>query len=112
RPLQHWRMVAQLGRLAQRLVDDRVERDDLSQELAPDRLRVRKVWSRERQCAVKPSCNFSGNGGEQRGHPTPGAAEISSRKYDAGADDADADFTGAEHRENEGLPVRAAGGTE
>jgi hypothetical protein len=34
-------MIAQLGRLAQRLVDDRVERNDAADELAPDWLSVR-----------------------------------------------------------------------
>ena len=41
RSLQHRRVIAQLGRLAERLVDDRVEGDDAPHELAPNLLRLR-----------------------------------------------------------------------
>ena len=47
-PLQHRRMIAELGGFSDRLVDDRIERDDPPDELASNRLRVR-------QCPARPA---------------------------------------------------------
>ncbi len=106
RLLQHRGVVAQLRGFAERLVDDRVERDDPADELAPDRLGVLEFGSGSDQCAGEPAGDLGRNGGEQRGKPAPGAAEIRYGEDDAGADDADADLAGAVDGEHEGLPVR------
>ena len=71
RCLQHWRMVAELRRFPERLVDDRVERDNPSYELAPNWLSIREIGSGQRQCVGKPARDLSGNGAEDCGEPTP-----------------------------------------
>ena len=74
--LQDRGVVAQLRRLTERLVDDRVERDDLADEFAPDRLGVLEFGSGSDQCAGEPAGDLGRNRGEQGGKPTPGAAKI------------------------------------
>ena len=105
-------MIAKLGGLAERLVDDRVECDDAANELAPHRLGFFKSGSGDRQGAGEAAGDLGRNGGEQGGQAAPRAAEIGSGENDAGADDADADLADAVDGEQEGLTVRAAGRTE
>ena len=54
RALQHRRMITQVGRLADRGVDDRIERDDATQQVASKRLELKEA----------------GAGGSQNNRPT------------------------------------------
>lgn len=54
RRLQHWRMIPELGGLADRRVDHRVERDDTPDELLPHWLRLRKFRASQQQGTNKP----------------------------------------------------------
>ena len=100
-------MVPELGGLADRLVDHRVERNDTPDELAPHWLRLRKLGSRQRQSTSEPAGNFGGEGGEQGGQPALRATEIGSRQHDAGGDDANADLGAADDGEHKGVAVCA-----
>ena len=51
--LQHPRMIAKLRGFSDRLVDHRVERDDLSYEFASNRLHVRQRRTGQRQCGAE-----------------------------------------------------------
>ena len=110
--LQHRRMVAQLAGLADRLVDDRIERDDPADELASLGLRVRQLRPRQRQHAGKSARDLGRQIREGRCQPALGAAEIGAGENDAGAHDADADLAGAGDRQHEDLRSRASGRAE
>jgi hypothetical protein len=56
--LQHWRMVTELRGFSFRLVDDRVERDDPPDQLAPSGLRLWQLRPRQGQHAGKPARDF------------------------------------------------------
>ncbi len=107
--LQYRRVVAQLAGFSDRLVDQRVERDYPLDELAPQSLRV---WQ-FRPCLIQHSGKSAGDlrrqGGEGRGQPPPGAAEISPRQNDAGGHDADRNLGGARDRQHEDVGVRSTG---
>src|SRR5271168_587365 len=102
-------MVPELGGLADRLVDHRVERDDTPDQLPPHWLRLRKLGSCQRQSTGEPAGNFGGEGGEQGGQPATCATEIGSHQHDAGGDDANADLGAADYGENEDFAVCAPG---
>ena len=111
-PLQHRRMIAELGGLPDRLVDHRIERDDPPDELASDRLRLRQAWPGQRQGAGKSARDFGRQAREQRGQPALGAAEIGPGEDDAGAHDADADLARAGDRQHEDVRIWASGRAE
>src|SRR5580700_2600108 len=92
-------MGPELGALADRLVDHRVERDDTPDELLPHWLCLRKFRASQRQSTGEPVGNFGGEGGEQGGQPALRTTEIGSRQHDAGGDDANADLGAADYGE-------------
>jgi hypothetical protein len=110
--LQHGRVIAKSRRLAEGLVDHRVERDDSPGEFPSHRLSVGEIGSGHRQRAGEPVADFGRESGEQRRQSPPRATKIGTGENDAGADDADADLAGAEDRKHEGFAVRAAGRAE
>src|SRR5229473_3586667 len=62
----------------------------------------------QQECAGKLSGDFGRNRSELGGQPAPRATEIGSCKYDARADDTDADFACAGDGEHKDVVVRAA----
>jgi len=99
---------AQVGGLSEGFVDNRVERDNASDEVAPNRARFRLLRSGQQECASKLSGDFGRNRSELGGQPAPRATEIGSCKYDARADDTDADFACAGDGEHKDVVIRAA----
>ena len=112
RALQHRRVVAEIGGLADRLVDDRIERRGPPDERASDRLRVRQARAGLRQGAREAAHDLGRQRREQRREAARRAAEIGPGEDDPGAHDADADFARAVDRDQEDLPVGAAGRAE
>jgi len=102
-------MAAELGGLAKRFVDDRVECDDSPDKFTACRLCVREFGSGQRQCAGKSARNFGGNGGEQYGQPALRATGIGSKEHDAGRDDANANLGAANDGEHKDFAVCAPG---
>src|SRR5271154_2590468 len=99
-------MGPQLGGLADRLVDHRVERDHTPEELLPHWLRLRKPRP-SRQGAGKPPHNLGRYVRDQGGEPALPSTEIGSRQHDAGGDDADADLGAADYGEQKDVAVCA-----
>ncbi len=110
--LQYPRVIAQVGGLSERFVDNGVKRDDTPDEVAPNPPRFRLVGPGKRECSGKPSADFGRNRSELGGQPAPRATEIGPGEYDARADDADADLAGAADGEHENLSVRTASRAE
>jgi hypothetical protein len=94
-----------LGRLTECFVDNGVERDDPSNELAPDCLCALEFGSGVSQGAGEPTRNLGRYSGEQGGESAWRATEIRSGENDAGANDADADLARAKDGEHECLSV-------
>jgi hypothetical protein len=102
-------MVPELGGLAKRFVDDRVESDDSPDKFTACRLCIREFGSGQRQRAAKSTRNFGGNGGEQCRQPATCVTEIGSKEHDAGGDDANADLGASDYGEHEDFAVCAPG---
>src|SRR5262249_59132619 len=95
-----------------RLVDDRVERDDAADKIAPNRLDARKFGSSAHQRSGEAAGDLGQETGEQSGQTAPRATQVGPRQNDAGADDPDRDLAGAANSEHESLSVRPAGRAE
>src|SRR6266404_7436364 len=105
-------MIPQFGGFSDGLVDDRVERNDPPDELAPNILRLGELWTSQRQRVGESSRDFGRQSRESPRQPSLGASEIAPGEDDAGADDPDADLAGAGYGQHEGLPVRSASRAE
>jgi hypothetical protein len=102
-------MVPELGGLAKRLANDRVECDDPPDKFTACRLCIREFGSGQCQCAGKSARYFGGNGGEQCGQPATCVTEIGSKEHHAGRHDANADLGAADHGEHKDFAVCAPG---
>ena len=102
-------MVPELGGLAKRFIDDRVECNDAPDKFTACRLRIREFRSGQRQCAGKSAGDLGGNGCEQCGQPATCATEIGCKEHDAGGDDANADLGAADDGEDKNFAVCATG---
>jgi hypothetical protein len=80
------RAIPDLRRFPERLVDDRIERDDAANEFASHGLRVGEFAPAPRQVVDKPGGDPVRQFRQLRGQPAPGAAEIGPGNDDAGAD--------------------------
>jgi hypothetical protein len=98
-----------LGRFSDRFVDHRVQRNDLSDKFASDRLCVRR-WINRGQSGAETDGNFGRQNCKKARQPTRSNAEIgtSKNKNNAGAYDADPDLTEPNDGEGKGLAIGAA----
>jgi hypothetical protein len=110
--LQHRRVIANLRRFADRLVDGGIEGNDTADEVAPNGLRIGLAGPCCLQCSSELGHDSGGKACEQRGQLTAGVAAIGPGENNAGGDDADADLGDAANGERESLSVQAAGGTK
>src|SRR5258708_39143812 len=74
--LQNRRVVAHVAGFSERLVDDRVERNDALDEIASLGLRIRQLRSRQCQHAAKSTCDLNSQTCECTCKSPPAAAEI------------------------------------
>src|ERR1700721_853 len=110
--LQRWRVVAYLARLSESLVDYRIEGDDATDQLASFRLCLCQLPPGPRQRTGKPVDDLDRQIGQGRCRPPLGAAKISAREDDAGANDPDADLARAPDRQHEDVRARPSGRAE
>src|SRR5216684_2006039 len=102
--------IAQVRGFADRLVDDRVECDDASDEIPPRRSRLLPDRPRERS---GQSCgDLGGKGGELGGESAPCPAEIGPGHHNTRAYNSDADLADAGYGQRESFAVYAPGRTE
>ena len=92
RPLQHRRTIAQVGRLADRRVDHRIERNDAPQEVASKRSKLVKIGAGGHKTIGEPIHDRRRQGSEFRREFSPRVAEIGQGQHDARAHDADANL--------------------
>ena len=106
-------MIAQLRRFPDRLVNDRVERDDAADEFPSNPLDVVKIGSGDRQRVDKSVSNPGRSGREQPSQAPRRVAEIGGGEEDAGANDANDDLASAANGEQEGgICIDPASGAE
>jgi hypothetical protein len=110
RRLQSPQAIAQVGAFADRFVDDRLERDDASDEIPPRRSRLLPDRPRERS---GQSCgDLGGEGDELGGESAPRPAEIGPGHHNTRAHNSDADLADAGYGQRESVAVYAPGRTE
>jgi hypothetical protein len=105
-------VIAQVRDLAERFVNHGVERDDASDEVAPNRAHFRQLRADQRERGGEPVGDFSRNLRKPGRQPATRATEIGSGEDDSGADDAEADFAGAEDGEHEHIATGTPDRTE
>ena len=97
-------MIAQVGHLSLRFVDDGIEGDDAPQEVSAKRAGLRLRRTDQLQGVSELSGDVGSDRSKLGSETAPRAAEIRPGKDQPGADDADPDLAGAHHGEHEGLP--------
>jgi hypothetical protein len=76
-------VIPKLGRFSDRFIDHRVQRNDLSDKFASDRLRVRR-WIDRGQSGAETDGNFGRQICKKARQPTQSSAEIGTSKNNAG----------------------------
>ena len=94
-------LVAHAGRFSEGLLEERFECGDPPDQIAPNRTRRRQLGVRKGERAGKPFGDFGGKRGELTGEAARRASEIGAGHHEGGADDAEADLTGARDREDD-----------
>ena len=99
RPLQHRRTIAEVGRLADRRVDHRIERNDAPQEVASKPLKLGKARAGGQKTIGEPVHDRRRQRSKLRRELSPRVAEIGQGQHDARAHDADANLDRAIDRQ-------------
>jgi hypothetical protein len=94
------------------LVNNRIERDNVPDKAAPNRLCVRQCVSGQRQCANKATCDPGHQISETPLRATPATTKIGPGKNDTGRDDSDANLADPGYCERAGTTLHTDGGTK
>ena len=105
RSLQHRRTIAEVGGLADRRIDHRIERNDAPQEVASKPLELGKVRARDPKTIGEPIHDRRRQRSKLRRELSPRVAEIGQGQHDARAQDAHANLDRAIDREERDVSV-------